>query len=199
MVPEDAQALRDLPGDPVRRRKRQHAHAADLRQPELEHEHRGHERRHAGDPLVADEVRLVLHRRGRQGRGQGRRARLERVRQRSSARASTRPTRRCFASATTSSACSASWRPRAPSPGGQNMDDQVFAPYTTVMKKLSGQLNLNRIYVSAAISGRHRRRGGGDHRRAAHAPRDHARRPGRLHRPDAGRHRRAPHADDAAR
>src|SRR5215831_8728576 len=35
------------------------------------------------------------------------------------------------------------------SSGGQNLDDQVFAPYTTVMKKLSGQLNLNRIYVSA--------------------------------------------------
>ena len=33
--------------------------------------------------------------------------------------------------------------------GGQNQDDQVFAPYTTVMKKLSGQQNLNRIYVSA--------------------------------------------------
>jgi putative ABC transport system permease protein len=33
--------------------------------------------------------------------------------------------------------------------GGQNQDDQVFAPYTTVMKKLSGQQNLNRILVSA--------------------------------------------------
>ena len=33
--------------------------------------------------------------------------------------------------------------------GGQNMDDQAFAPFTTVMKKLSGQTNLNRIYVSA--------------------------------------------------
>jgi putative ABC transport system permease protein len=33
--------------------------------------------------------------------------------------------------------------------GGQNQDDQVFAPYTTVMKKLQGQQNLNRIYVSA--------------------------------------------------
>ncbi len=34
--------------------------------------------------------------------------------------------------------------------GGQNMDDQVFIPYTTMMKKISGQLYLNRIYVSAA-------------------------------------------------
>jgi putative ABC transport system permease protein len=35
------------------------------------------------------------------------------------------------------------------STGGMNQDDQVFAPYTTVMKKLSGQQNLNRIYVTA--------------------------------------------------
>ena len=33
--------------------------------------------------------------------------------------------------------------------GGQNQDDQSFAPYTTVMKKLSGQTFLNRIYASA--------------------------------------------------
>ena len=32
---------------------------------------------------------------------------------------------------------------------GQNQDDQVFAPYTTVMKKLSGQQNLNRIIASS--------------------------------------------------
>jgi len=32
---------------------------------------------------------------------------------------------------------------------GQNNDDQIFAPYTTVMKKLSGQQNLNTIYVTA--------------------------------------------------
>ena len=33
--------------------------------------------------------------------------------------------------------------------GGMNMDDQVFAPYTTVMKKLTGQQFIQRIYVSA--------------------------------------------------
>src|SRR6185436_2714758 len=33
--------------------------------------------------------------------------------------------------------------------GTQNQDDQTFAPYTTVMKKLSGQTNLNRIMASA--------------------------------------------------
>jgi putative ABC transport system permease protein len=33
--------------------------------------------------------------------------------------------------------------------GGMNMDDQVFVPYTTVMKKLTGQVNIQRIYASA--------------------------------------------------
>jgi putative ABC transport system permease protein len=33
--------------------------------------------------------------------------------------------------------------------GGMNQDDQVFAPYTTVMKKLSGQQNINRIFAAS--------------------------------------------------
>jgi putative ABC transport system permease protein len=32
---------------------------------------------------------------------------------------------------------------------GQNQDDQAFAPYTTVMKRLSGQQYLNRIYAAS--------------------------------------------------
>jgi putative ABC transport system permease protein len=39
--------------------------------------------------------------------------------------------------------------PKGAAAMGGNQDDQVFVPYTTVMKKLSGQANLNRIYVSA--------------------------------------------------
>jgi putative ABC transport system permease protein len=39
--------------------------------------------------------------------------------------------------------------PKGAAAMGMNQDDQVFVPYTTVMKKLSGQQNLNRIYVSA--------------------------------------------------
>jgi putative ABC transport system permease protein len=38
--------------------------------------------------------------------------------------------------------------PKGASSGGQNMDDQAFAPYTTVMQKLSGQQNLNNIIAS---------------------------------------------------
>jgi putative ABC transport system permease protein len=33
--------------------------------------------------------------------------------------------------------------------GGTNLDDQAFVPYTTVLKKLSGNQYLNRIYASA--------------------------------------------------
>ena len=33
--------------------------------------------------------------------------------------------------------------------GGQSMDDQVFTPYTTVMKKLLGQTYISQIYVSS--------------------------------------------------
>jgi putative ABC transport system permease protein len=36
--------------------------------------------------------------------------------------------------------------------GGMSMDDQIFAPYTTVMKKLTGQTNITRIYASAATA-----------------------------------------------
>jgi putative ABC transport system permease protein len=39
--------------------------------------------------------------------------------------------------------------PKGSSGGGMNMDDQVFIPYTTLMKKLTGQQYLSRIYVSA--------------------------------------------------
>jgi putative ABC transport system permease protein len=41
--------------------------------------------------------------------------------------------------------------PKGAGAGGMSQDDQLFAPYTTVMKKLSGQLNLNQI-LAATIS-----------------------------------------------
>jgi putative ABC transport system permease protein len=39
--------------------------------------------------------------------------------------------------------------PKGSTGGGMNMDDQAFAPYTTVMKKLTGQTNIRQIFVSA--------------------------------------------------
>jgi putative ABC transport system permease protein len=40
------------------------------------------------------------------------------------------------------------------SPGSGNMDDQILAPYTTVMKRLLGQPNIQNITVSAADADR---------------------------------------------
>ncbi|MBM3751074.1 MAG: FtsX-like permease family protein [Acidimicrobiia bacterium] len=39
--------------------------------------------------------------------------------------------------------------PKGASSSGQNQDDQVFMPYTTVLKKITGQQNLSYILVSA--------------------------------------------------
>jgi putative ABC transport system permease protein len=36
---------------------------------------------------------------------------------------------------------------------GQDQDDTIFVPYTTVMKKLQGQTNINNVTVSAASAG----------------------------------------------
>ncbi len=36
---------------------------------------------------------------------------------------------------------------------GQDQDDTIFVPYTTVMKKLQGQQNINNVTVSAATAG----------------------------------------------
>ena len=43
-------------------------------------------------------------------------------------------------------------RARAPSAMGQDQDDAIFAPYTTVQKKLQGMQHINRITVSAATA-----------------------------------------------
>ena len=42
--------------------------------------------------------------------------------------------------------------PKGASGGGMNMDDQVFVPYTTMMKKLTGQTNIQRIYASSTTA-----------------------------------------------
>jgi putative ABC transport system permease protein len=38
--------------------------------------------------------------------------------------------------------------PKGAAGGGQNMDDQAFVPYTTIMKRIQGTTNINRIFVS---------------------------------------------------
>jgi putative ABC transport system permease protein len=44
--------------------------------------------------------------------------------------------------------------PKGASSSGQNQDDQVFMPYTTVQKKIMGQQHLNYILASAATADR---------------------------------------------
>ena len=39
--------------------------------------------------------------------------------------------------------------PKGAGAGGMSQDDQMFAPYTTVLKKLQGQANINQILVAA--------------------------------------------------
>ena len=82
---------------------------------------------------------------------------------------------------------------------GNDQDDTIFAPYTTVQKRLQGQQNIQNITISAA---------------SADAVADVAdavavvmrtqhkldrRRPGRLHGPHAGRNRRHPDGDRSRR
>ena len=54
---------------------------------------------------------------------------------------------------------------------GVNMDDQIFVPYTTVMKKLTGQQNIQRIFAQAKSADDARRRRGGGDRDDAHGAR----------------------------
>ena len=79
---------------------------------------------------------------------------------------------------------------------GQDQDDVIFAPYTTIMKKLQGQQHINNITVSAVTpdtrAGCRRH-----HRGTADPAQAHARRPGRLHGPHAGGDGKRPLRDGA--
>ena len=80
---------------------------------------------------------------------------------------------------------------------GQDQDDVIFVPYTTVMKKLRGITFIQQVTVSAASAGEttHGRR---PHRRAAaRAPQDSAGRPRRLHGAHDGGDGQRPQGSDA--
>ena len=61
LTPDDALAIRDVPGRPVHRPGREHARPGGRRQHELGHADPGHRRRPAADPIVADEARRFFH------------------------------------------------------------------------------------------------------------------------------------------
>ena len=82
---------------------------------------------------------------------------------------------------------------------GEDMDDQILAPYTTVQKKLLGINYVQNITVSAATAEGTKRRRRRDRRAAAHPPQDRPGRGRRLHHPHARGDGRHPHAGDWAR
>ena len=76
LTPEDAAAIRELPGVQYVAARRQHARPDRRRQHELGHAGAGHRRRPAADPIVADHPRRFLRAGGRGDRVEGRGARL---------------------------------------------------------------------------------------------------------------------------
>ena len=76
---------------------------------------------------------------------------------RSSDRTSIRPAR-SSGSATSPSRCIGVMAPKGQGAFGQDQDDTVFAPYTTVQKKLQGQQHINNITVVLRNAGHRPRR-----------------------------------------
>ena len=148
LTAEDATALRSRSGHSVRLGRRQLARADHRRQPELVQPGSGRRRRPPADSQLADQVRQLLHRR----RTSPARPRLpswaRSSPRRSSDPTSTRPAR-------SSAIRNQPFRvigvmsPKGQGAFGQDQDDTVFAPYTTVQKKLQGQQHINNITVAS--------------------------------------------------
>ena len=82
---------------------------------------------------------------------------------------------------------------------GEDMDDQILTPYTTVQKKLLGITHVNNITVSAASADDTSGVADGIAAAAADAPRDRAGPGRRLHDPDARGDRQRPQRRRRAR
>ena len=148
-------------------------------------------------PLIRNwptEVRQLLHRAGRRHRAEGRASSDRPSRTTSSARRRSRPGR-SFAIKNQPFKVLGVMAPKGHIGFGQDQDDAVYAPYTTVQKKLQGIQHINNITVSAEtpetapVSA-------ADHRAAAHAAQVDGQRSGRLHGAHAGRNGERPHGDD---
>ena len=87
--------------------------------------------------------------------------------------------------------------PKGASSSGQNQDDQILAPYTTVMKKLQGTEFLNYILVGARSADRSRGTSDALSTQLRITHKIAAGRRRRLPRADAGRHDRDAHVGDA--
>ena len=82
---------------------------------------------------------------------------------------------------------------------GQDQDDAVYAPYTTVQKKLQGIQHINNDPRSRRPSPETAPVSAAHHRGAARAPQADGLGSGRLHGPHAGGNGQRPHGNDAGR
>ena len=80
---------------------------------------------------------------------------------------------------------------------GQDQDDTIFVPYTTVMKKLRGITFIQQVTVSAASAGETTQVADSIADAAAHAPQDSAGRSRRLHGAHHGGDGQRPEGSDA--
>ena len=87
-------------------------------------------------------------------------------------------------------------RARAPARMGNDQDDMIFTPYTTVQKKLQGIQHINNITVSAADAEHRPGRPRPSSSQLRAAPQAHRQRSRRLHGPHAGRDGQRPDRDD---
>ena len=137
---------------------------------------------------------VVLHAAGRQQRGEGRGARHGRRRTRCSA-TDVDPTGQIIRIRNQPFKVIGVMSSKGTGAMGNDQDDVIFAPYTTVQKKLQGIQHINNITVSAETR-RHRPGCRGDRADAASSPQAHRQRSGRLHGPHPGRNGQRPHRDD---
>ena len=136
------------PRHPVRVGRRQLARADHRRQPELVQPDSGRRRRPAGDSKLADQVRELLH-------GTGRHAARPRSPSSGTVVAETLfgpdvdPTGEIIRIRNQPFKVIGVMTSKGQGAFGQDQDDTVFAPYTTVQKKLQGQTHINNITVAS--------------------------------------------------
>ncbi len=99
------------------------------------------------DPQLADQVRQLLHRAGRHQRGQGRGP--GHGRRRNLFGPDVDPTGEIIRIRNQPFKVLGVMSPKGQGAFGQDQDDTVFAPYTTVQKKLQGQTHINNITVAS--------------------------------------------------
>ena len=167
-------------GRAVHRARRQHARPGRGRQPELGHADPGHRRRPAADPVVARRARAPSSAPPTSPRP-SKVAVLGSVVHEQLFGADVDPVGQVIRINNQPFTVVGVMASKGQSGMGQDQDDVVYVPYTTVMKKLRGITYVQNITVSAASAARYRRHGGSHRDGAAHAAPDRGRSERRLH------------------